>query len=46
MIETSSGGQQALVRLLKSTSSLSTVQRATSRGTTPWIVQFNDVLCE
>ena len=46
MIETASGAQQALVRLLQSSARPPTVQRATSRGTTPWIVQFDGALRE
>ena len=45
-IETSSGAQQAMVRLLKSSPRPPTVQRATSRGTTPWFVQFAGAPCE
>ena len=45
-IETSSGVQQAMVRLLKSSPRPPTVQRATSRGTSPWIVQWDGALRE
>ncbi len=45
-IETSSGVQQAMVRLLKSSAHLPTVQRPTSRGTTPWVVQFDGAIRE
>ena len=40
-IETASGVQQAMLRLLKSSARPPAVQRATSRGTTPWFVQFD-----
>ena len=40
-IATSGGEQQQIFRLLKSTSAAPVVQRLTSRGTAPWIVQFN-----
>lgn len=45
-IETSSGVQQAMVRLLKSSPRPPAVQRATSRGTSPWIVQGDVALRE
>jgi hypothetical protein len=37
---------QAMVRLLRSSTVAPSVQRATSRGTTPWIVQGNGALRE
>lgn len=46
MIETASAAQQAMLRLLKSSPRPPAVQRATSRGTTPWFVQFDGAPCE
>ena len=45
-IDTTSDAQQAMVRLLKSSPRPPTVQRATSRGTMPWFVQFAGTPCE
>ena len=45
-IETASGAQQAMLSLLKSSARPPAVQRATSRGTTPWFVQFDGAPCE
>ena len=40
MIDTASAEQQAIFRLLKSTPRAPVLQRTTSRGTAPWLVQF------
>ncbi|MGD9612299.1 MAG: S8 family serine peptidase [Kiritimatiellia bacterium] len=43
-VESASGVQQAMFRLLKSSALPPIVQRATSRGTVPWLVQMADAI--
>ena len=45
-IETAGAAQQEMFRLVKSTPRAPTVQRLSSRGTAPWLVQFNDAIRE
>lgn len=45
-IETSQPARQAELRALRGVTPPTPAQRATPRGTTPWLVQFNDVIRE